>query len=265
MKVPVIYWGVDIYIDALAPWLYLFDKYWNPEPDSVDLIISGFSYIPDEVKLPDYARFINVGSPHSGNVSEWTGAYMKLLNQIDSEHHVHFTEEFWLTGTVNLSLIHYGLDYMRAHPEVARLDLSGDIMNYAAMSGNKSYKDIFLRGEGSQYRVSCQVGIWRKTYLLEVMREGDSPWQFEMDGSRRMKTMCSNGVEILGADSIAVPYQNEGVYKIRAFPNVVCLSSFSLNDILEMVRRGLIDTEKYEVTRMTWEELREWRTMFKKE
>lgn len=256
MKIPIIYWGVDIYIDALAPWLYLFDKYWNPEPDSVELIISGFSYIPDDVVLPEYARFVNVGSPHSGDASKWTGAYLDFLEMLESEHHVHFTEEFWLTDTVNVGAVKDAISYAREHLEVARLDLSGDIMNFGNMN-DKEFKNGFVKGEKSMYRVSCQVGIWRKSYLMEVMHRGDSPWEFELDGSRRMLAMCANGVEILGTDFIAVPYQNEGVYKVRSFPNVVCLSSFRDNDVIELVRRDLVDANKYTISRLSWEQMRQ--------
>jgi hypothetical protein len=38
---------------------------------------------------------------------------------------------------------------------------------------------------GAEYRVSLQATWWRKRYLQEILRPGESPWQFERRGSRR--------------------------------------------------------------------------------
>ena len=38
---------------------------------------------------------------------------------------------------------------------------------------------------GSPYRISTQIAIWDKDYLKNIARKGESPWQFEHDGSIR--------------------------------------------------------------------------------
>ncbi len=41
---------------------------------------------------------------------------------------------------------------------------------------------------GAPYRVSTQVTTWRRTGLLELLRDEESIWDFELKGSRRSDT-----------------------------------------------------------------------------
>ena len=47
-------------------------------------------------------------------------------------------------------------------------------------------RDLFLQKKGS-YRISAQVGLWRKDYLLSLLRRGEDAWDFEFNASYRCK------------------------------------------------------------------------------
>jgi len=85
---------------------------------------------------------------------------------------------------------------------------------YAAVD-NLNYDQIV---PNSNYLISMQPSIWRKEFLLNVLKPEYSPWDFELKGSRQIKN------------------KETGIYIDRAVPTVY----------FNAVRRGFIKTVGWE-------------------
>lgn len=74
--------------------------------------------------------------------------------------------------------------------------------NHSIDSKVKGFREYPL---GEKYSISMQATIWQKRYLLDVLREGETIWNFERKGSVRLKKLKGKW-RILWADSPAFKF-----------------------------------------------------------
>jgi hypothetical protein len=93
---------------------------------------------------------------------------------------------------------------MMEDPSVLRMDLTADRMGFKhrKIDGVKQY-DIIEADMRSEYLMSFQTGIWSKELLLGVLREGEDPWESEINGTYRVR---EQGLKVLGTLQSPVKY-----------------------------------------------------------
>jgi hypothetical protein len=122
----------------------------------------------------------------SGNDPDWSSSYKQILKQIPEEKIFVILEDLFLSSKVESNQFNTLIDFMFKKNA-----------NYIRYWANPYHPDLptdnpFI-GEspkGSPYRASV-CGFWDKNYLLELLLEGESPWNFEIMGSYR--TSYSDG------------------------------------------------------------------------
>ena len=88
-----------------------------------------------------------------------------------------------------------------------------------------------LYGEVSPYiihRVSMQPSLWRKEFLMETIKKGESIWEFEVKGSRRTR----NSSKVMALNNYEIPYSeviSRGKITRRGF-NLLKLEGYHLNN-----------------------------------
>ena len=50
---------------------------------------------------------------------------------------------------------------------------------------SEKYPHLVEMPKKSEYRINCQAAIWRKSFLIKLLRSFESPWEFEKYGSIR--------------------------------------------------------------------------------
>lgn len=191
----------DKYLSALKPYAYLFNRYWSREQQ---VLVAGFT--PPDFELPSNFSFHSIGKFEDYPVSKWSDALIKLLNEIDDEAFALALEDYWLTRPVDVRGMRYLYDYARQFGYVLRIDLTtdrlfahgprypGDIADY----GYVGHLDLIRSEPTSQYHMSMMMGIWRRDNLLKVLIPGETPWQLELDGTRRVMTEHAHDMLVLG-------------------------------------------------------------------
>lgn len=63
---------------------------------------------------------------------------------------------------------------------------------YTALPMHKGIAEI---NTGAKYRINLQTAIWKRQALLDLLVDGESPWEFEINGSKRanekkFKALC---------------------------------------------------------------------------
>ena len=178
MKIYVSTW--DKYLSVLKPFSFLLNKFWFETPE---VIILNRGTEKPNFKLPDNFEFINLGLNLGPNL--WTTDLGRFFESINDEHFIFAQEDFFLLELVNKH-VYKVLESFRQNPNVGRINLTND-MEYRWLEWRHRYhecgytKDVSIikSTPDAEYRVSCQMSIWNRKYMLYALTPGLNPSQFE--------------------------------------------------------------------------------------
>lgn len=178
MKIYVSTW--DKYLPILKPFSFLLNRYWFEIPEVV--VLNRGIEKPD-FDLPDNFEFVNLG-PNLGP-DQWTTDLRNYFEKIDDKHFIFAQEDFFLLEPVNKK-VYRVLESFKQNPDVGRINLTND-MEYRWLEWRHRYYEcgytedvaIIKSTPDAEYRVSCQMSIWSKKYMMYVLTPGLNPSQFE--------------------------------------------------------------------------------------
>lgn len=165
----------DGYADLWTPFFHLWHRYWPDCPFPV--------YLGANEKV---FRDPRVTMLHVPGGTSWSQEVRSQLELLQTSHVLLVLEDFFWRAPTPTELIIACLTALRR--------CAGHMMRLtnrpppdAAVAGT----DLFgLVAVGAPYRVSTQVTIWRRSTLLDLLRDGESIWQFELNGSRRSDALA---------------------------------------------------------------------------
>lgn len=121
----------------------------------------------------------------SGDDQNWSTSYKNILEQIPEQKLFVILEDLYLASPVNKDDFYSIVKFM--------FDRDANHIRYWALPTPDVPTDNPLIGEclkGAPYR-STVCGFWDREYLLNLLIEGENPWNFEIMGSYR--TAYSDG------------------------------------------------------------------------
>jgi hypothetical protein len=166
----------DRYLWAMRPFAYLFNTYWS----SLQEVVVG-CHTPPPFDLPDNYVIHSLGQDRGQDV--WSDGLIGLLTAIPDDLIVLVLEDYWLCRTADTEGIRSLGDWMSAHSEVLRMDLTTDRLYNGQMVDSSTpwgHYDLIETPFESPYQMSFQAGIWRRDLLLSLLHPGKSPWEVEM-------------------------------------------------------------------------------------
>lgn len=177
----------DKYLHLIPVFCYLFNKYWGSD---TKVEIAGYK-VPD-CELPANFSFHSMGV--QGDVSEWSTDLRKYFSTKE-DWFVFLMEDTLLKAPVIIPSILLKYD-------TGRIDLTKDVQKrpHSIIDG------LVLADYDTKYRLSTQPSIWNKVFLLNYLKPGLTPWQFEC------LNPVNDGWNILGLVDYPVRH-NEGVRK----------------------------------------------------
>jgi hypothetical protein len=167
---PILVVSCDKYADLWQPFFGLFHKYW---PDCPCPVVLGTNSLTCDVPG---VRTIHVG-PDVG----WTVGLMSMLAQLETPRVLLLLEDFLIDRNVNTA------EVVSLIETAERLD-AGCLRLLPNPPPNRKLADdsrIGVCTRGCDYRVSTQAAVWKVSTLLQLMLPTDTPWDFELKGSRR--------------------------------------------------------------------------------
>lgn len=164
---------------CLKPFEYFMQKYWP----GIYVVVAGFSLVP--VSYP----MVSMGDITDYPFGKWSNAVIDFLGYLQDPLVIPWLEDFWPIRRVDERAVSILAQYMLDHPEVARMDLSTDRLYAGNLRnvGAVEHIDLITNDYPVAYACSLQPGIWRRTELLKVLRPDESPYDFEIAGTRRME------------------------------------------------------------------------------
>jgi hypothetical protein len=166
------------------------DKYADVWPTFYDFL---FKYWPDcPYKIYNASNFLSyehqkVTNIHSKQLSDWSTETKAILNQIEEKHILLILEDYFVYRPVDMNLIKKSMDIMEEKDALfLKLSCFPSMHNsrwqYDKIGGKPFIAEIRLHQE---YRVNLQIGVWNKKLLYDLIHNGESPWEFELNASER--------------------------------------------------------------------------------
>lgn len=159
---------------------------WDKYAGGREVEVAGFT---PPASLPSNVPFHSMGDFKDYPVQKWSDAIINALRRIPDDYFLFLLEDYWLIRQVNWDAIDAGLEMMMLHQDIIRFDAAADRMfnRHAHFLG--SHKCIDLCSCKAEYSLSFQASIFNRKLLLEVLQEGESPWQAEISGSSRLNQL----------------------------------------------------------------------------
>ena len=227
----------DKYLNALKPFMYLWDKYFQPDFEQEN-IICGFT--PPDFPLSPGFKFYSIGKFEDYPVSRWSNGLLKVMDNVADDVFMLMLEDYWLTRHVNTQAVKILYDYMRQFRYVLKMDLCGDRlyahgadMNY----GKVSYLDLIKSMPGSAYHMSLMGGLWSKALLKKVIIQNETPWDIEISGTIRL-SQYDHDMVVLGTRQW--PLRHTLAFR-GGDSHTLLLDEIQAKDVQDMRQQGLLD------------------------
>lgn len=199
LPVAVVIASCDRYSDLWGPFITLWWRYWPKCPFPV-------YFITNETQ----AKFAGVRPMIVGPDLSWSTTLKRGLLLIPEQYVLLFLDDLFLTESVATAALEHlveravrsRMNCLRFHPDPwpnVRID-----------------HDVGLVAPGGAYRASTVLTLWDRAVLIELLREGESAWEFEIRGSERADVYS----EFYATYRPWIKVTN-GVIKGRWRPNVV--------------------------------------------
>jgi hypothetical protein len=165
----------DDFCDTWRPFAYFFAKFWPDCPFKTYLIVNNL------LVTSDFLEPIAVGGDRG-----WASNFRYALARIPHDHVLYLQDDYFIEEAVDTEqvladcawCIEHGVDSLcfSAYPE--------------PQPGFEPVTERFGRApRDSDGRTRCQFALWKKSALLEVLRDGETAWDMESRGSERTTAM----------------------------------------------------------------------------
>jgi hypothetical protein len=162
----------DGYRDLWLPFFNLFRQYWPDCPFPVYLGTQTAAEGPAGVQVLT-----------AQTDSSWSDSLRAFLNQIDCENVLLLLEDFFLCGAVSTAAVLEQLAALRG--------LGGTVLRLCpnpAPTIRLTTGGIGELHRLAPFRVSLEASIWNRRDLLALLRDGESAWEFEINGTLRAQS-----------------------------------------------------------------------------
>jgi len=224
-KTCVLVVSCDRYRDMWSPFFTLFFRYWPDCPYDIYLCSNEIRYEDKRVK-----------TILTGEDTSWSSNLKRCLERIPSEYVILFQEDFLFTRTVHTEKVIKLSQVIRKH-EAACLRLM------PSPAPDKIDKEDPCLGEiskGALYRVSLQAAIWEKAELYDLLKDGESPWDFEHIGSGRS--------DLIDKKFLSINNRNRDTWPFDYFSTAIVQGKWVREAVAICKREGIfIDTAHRQV------------------
>ena len=178
-SIPLIVSSCDKCSDLWQPFFTLVKKNWPDFDRKVYLCTDSMTFA--------YEGFDITCPLRMSSGSTWTENLMALLKGIDEEYVLLMLEDFWLKEMVDEAQLYQCEEIIKNDPTIGFICLVHQLDPSPDNPSSEIDPNLIEYGQRTAYRVTTQAGLWRRDYLLSLLRKHESAWWFEMFGSKRSR------------------------------------------------------------------------------
>lgn len=158
----------DKYSDLWPSFFTLFRRFWPDCPFKVYLLTNNGDFV-----------FPGVSIIKVGNDISWSDNIKAGIRQLREKYVLMFLDDFFILKSVNTNAIRLICnEFVRIEGSYLRLN--------PTVKADMKYNQYFgIVSKGTIYRTSTILSLWNKDSLYDLLRSGESAWDFEISGSVR--------------------------------------------------------------------------------
>lgn len=170
----------DRYEDAWDPFFKLLKLHW-PECEQYRIVLN------TETKVYN-CDFLNVETVCGGKSRTWSERLKYALNAIDTEYILYFLEDFFLLSKVSNDTFLEALELIKSD-SIGYIGLKyQEKREYRNAADEDNSQRFILKDKVvSINRINSMTALWNKKWLFNLIRDHETPWEFELYGSERSR------------------------------------------------------------------------------
>lgn len=182
----VVFCTCDNYSDLWHDFFRLFKKYW-PQ-------FNGQIILNTETKAFKYEG-LNISEPLNCPLNtSWSDRLSLSLKKAASEYVLIMLDDFYLKASVDNERFLETLEFMNSNSGIASVTYLHEPGMKKEVSGLEGFN---YRKNFSVYKMTAHLTLYRKEYLMSVLKAGESAWEFEVNGTvrawfKRGRFLCPN-------------------------------------------------------------------------
>lgn len=175
MNCSIIFNTCDAYSDLWDGFFYLFKKYWPEYNGEIIFNSEQKKYFDPDLDI------VNV--ENNGDLS-WSERLANAIKQAKSDYILLMMDDFYLKDHVLNNEFETTVDFMMKNKNIKSI-------TYMNEPGIKCENPIdglngfFVRNHFANYKMTAHISLYEKKYLLNILRKGESAWDFEINGTFR--------------------------------------------------------------------------------
>jgi hypothetical protein len=216
--------STDSYHDCWEPFFTLFSRYWPTCQLPVLLNTEQLAFQHDavDVRATRVAGLTTIANP------TWSQSLHLALEECPTDLVLYLQEDYFLQSPVRADLIGGLVERMRASRSGGGRPIDCVRLLDCPDAGPWMERDddVWPVAPHAFYRVTLQAAIWDRAALSSLLRRHESPWQFEIRGSRRASArqynICSVNRNRFGpSGSMVMDYVPTGIVRGRWMQPIV--------------------------------------------
>ncbi len=162
-------------------------KFWQPFFHSLDKNWPGLQDLGLDIFLISNTQsysFPNLEIIHIPHEISWSDNMLNALQQVKTKYVLIFLDDYWINKPVNMDRFRQLYEHMQNF-DVAYTQLTVDILEKDLPNNVEGLEGVAYKNKFQKYRSSLQLAIWEVAALKQILRSGESAWDFEMASSIR--------------------------------------------------------------------------------
>lgn len=193
----------DSYSDLWEPFFTLLQRYWPNFDYDVYLCTESKQF-----SFPGFNIHCPLNEPQSVT---WSQKLMDLLHIIPTENIIFMLDDFWLKAPVNTERLRVLMESFDTDKQIGHLNMIHE--SASALEPSEKYPDLVKFPKKRSYRITTQASLFRRDYLLQVLRARESAWEFEVYGSKRSARLSQECYIIADGSPVVFSYDHGGVIR----------------------------------------------------
>lgn len=175
-KCTVVVSSCDSYEDTWYPFFRIMEEQWKdrPYPIVLNTESKNFKYKDWDIKT------FNLYKP--GETVAWGKRLIETLKKIDSKYILFMLDDFFLLEKVDQKRIEECISWMDSDKNISVFSFW---RTHQPNIKDGKYPHFEKRPQCGEYRLNCQAAVWRREKLISYIRPHESPWDWELLGSKR--------------------------------------------------------------------------------
>lgn len=170
----------DLYRDAWEPFIKLFYIQWNNCPYPIVLNSESIEY---KGAYSDKVRTVLA----NGMNNTWSKRFRSCLKKIDTEFVLFILEDYFVQNPVAVDVFEHAHSLMQKNKKIGMAALSYGRKDVDSGEFNDEF--FYSRIIDKKNKIWCRINLYRRDYLLNLLRDHENIWEFEQYALYRAKKL----------------------------------------------------------------------------